>query len=138
MRWHRLLAVVLATTGLLTTCADSDDASPPTSVLPARTVDSGEVEVTITPIRLDDTGATLQIALDTHSVELSLDMASAAALDIDGTAWPVESWTGDGPGGHHREGELRFIAQGPPFGAARLTITGLPEPIEATWNVGEA
>lgn len=123
---------------LLSGCAGSDDTSAtPTSVLPARTVDAGAVEVKITPTRLDATGATFAITFDTHSVDLSLDPASSAALDVDGTAWPVYGWTGAGPGGHHREGELRFNPQGPASGTARLTISGLPEPVEASWALSQ-
>ena len=93
--------------------------------------------MTITPIRLDDVGAIFEIVLDTHSVELSLDMAASASLEVDGNAWVVEGWDGSGPGGHHREGELRFTAQSSPSGTARLTIQGLPEPVEASWDIGD-
>lgn len=126
----------LAVTVLLTACSGSSAESPTSSVLPTRNVESGSVEVTITPTRFDATGATFAITLDTHSVDLSVDLAASAALDVDGTAWTVAGWTGTGPGGHHREGELAFTAPGPPSGTATLRISGLPEPVEATWDIG--
>ena len=36
-----------------------------------------EIEVTITPVRLDDTGATFHIVLGTHSVEATGDMGGS-------------------------------------------------------------
>lgn len=132
----RSLLVVAA--GLLGACAGSEDTSrTPTPVLPARMVDAGDVEVNITPTRLDATGATFAVSFDTHSVELSLDPAASATLDVDGTTWPVDRWTGAGPGGHHREGELHFSAAGPASGTAHLTISGLPKPVEATWALSQ-
>ena len=90
----------------------------------------------ITPIRFDASGATFSIVLDTHSGDLSLDLTTSAMLDVGGTAWINAGWTGDGPGGHHRQVEVQFSSQGPAKGTATLTITGLPEPIEATWELG--
>jgi hypothetical protein len=144
----RLFAVSLVLAGTLAACGDSSSSapassSPPASAgapasagLPARALAAGEVEVKITPTRLDDKGATFAIVLDTHSADLSVDLTTAAVLDVGGTAWAVEGWTGDPPGGHHREGELSFTAKGPATGTASLTIAGLPEPVETTWDLG--
>ena len=136
MRRLSLLAAVLIMTGVLGACGDTNDTSPVISALPVREVDSGAVEVKITPIQLDAAGAAFAIVLDTHSVDLSLDLAAAATLDVDGTEWTVEGWDGSGSGGHHRQGTLRFTPQGPASGTARLTISGLPEPVETAWNLG--
>lgn len=133
MRHRHLLAIALAAAGLLTACGSSSS-TPSSSVLPTRKLDVGAVEVAITPTQLDNIGATFTIALDTHSVDLSLDVAAAATLVVNGKTWPVQGWSGSSAGGHHREGELRFAAAGPPSGTVRLTITGLPEPVEAVWD----
>lgn len=93
-----------------------------------------DVDVKIGPRQLDDQGAVFTITLDTHFVELSADV-TRASLAVGDTEWPVEGWSGDGPGGHHREGELRFRAGGPAAGTATLTIPGLPEPVEVTWDL---
>lgn len=103
--------------------------------LAERTLKAGEVDVKIEPTRLDADGATIKITLDTHSVELSMELAGSARLEVGGTAWEVAGWTGDGPGGHHREGELRFTPSGPARGSARLTLSGFPEPVEASWTL---
>lgn len=142
MRRRLIVAAgVLVTAGLvLAACSRGDEGgtSEPgrTAGLARRTIRAGEVDVTLEPIRLDAGGAVFEVVLDTHSVELSMDLAAAARLEVGGTTWKVAGWRGDGPGGHHRKGELRFTATGPPQGTVRLTLSGLPEPVEATWNLG--
>jgi hypothetical protein len=128
-RRTHLLAIALAITGTLAACSDSSTSAPVASVLPVRKVEAGAVEVIITPMLIDSSGATFSIVLDTHSADLSVDLTTSAALDA--------GWTGDGPGGHHRTGEIQFTAQGPATGTATLTISGLPEPVEAAWELAE-
>lgn len=110
-----------------------DDRGP--SRFPTRTQEAGAVTVQATIRRLDPAGATARIVFDTHTVELDLDVATAATLTVRGTTWPTEGWDGDGPGGHHREGDLRFAAAGPPDGEAVLTVAGLSEPLAFRWAV---
>lgn len=119
-------AVVLAACG-------RDDPPVAAAGLDTRTVTVGEVEVSITPTRVDETGASFAVVFDTHSVELDLDVADAVALTVDGQAWTDPAWDGAGPGGHHREGTLTFTAAGPANGDAVLTIEGLDEPVTAHW-----
>jgi hypothetical protein len=73
---------------------------------------SGEVSVSVIP---DFTkGVDLTISMDTHAGELSADMMRAAVFeDEDGTVHLPTAWEGDPPGGHHREGILRFGAFSP-------------------------
>jgi len=106
------------------------------SSLPPQVVSAGGVDVTIEPIRLDDTGAVFLVTLDTHSVDLGVDLARVATLAVDGIEWLEPSWSGDPPGGHHRQGELSFEPAGSASGTATLTIAGFPEPLEAAWSVG--
>ena len=142
MRRRLILAIsAVAIAGLaLAACDgssdDSDDASGQAAGLAERTVKAGEVDVKIEPTQLDTDGATFKIVLDTHAVELSMDIARSARLEVGDTAWDVAGWTGDGPGGHHREGELRFTASGPARGTARLTLSGFPGPVAASWALG--
>lgn len=105
------------------------------SGLDVQQVEAGEVDVTIDPVELDDEGAAFEITFDTHSVELDADVMRAT-LVVAGSEWPVMNWNGDGPGGHHREGTLRFRAMGPPKGEAVLALAGLPGPVEVRWVVG--
>ena len=128
--------VVAAGAVFLVTRSDDHDPSIDTkaSGLESRTVTAGEVDVKIEPLQLDDGGAAFKIILDTHSVELDADL-TRARLDVDGRAWSVDGWSGDGPSGHHREGELRFRPAGAATGTATLTILELPKPVEASWEL---
>ena len=115
--------------------SDSDNGATTNS--PAnRTVKAGSVTVKLELRQLDADGAVFKIIFDTHEVELDQDMVRQTRLVVGETPWPAVAWSGDGPGGHHREGELRFTAAGPAAGVATLSIDGLPEPASATWNVG--
>lgn len=53
------------------------------------------------------------VALDTHSAELDDDLVKSAVLVVDGKELRPVSWTGAGPGGHHREGTLNFTGLPP-------------------------
>jgi hypothetical protein len=108
----------------------------PSPSLPARTVAAGAVTVKILPRQLDARGAVFKVSFDTHSVDLNQDLARQARLTVGGTTWPVAGWSGGGPGGHHREGNLSFNAIGTAVGTATLSIDGLPGPVTATWDVG--
>ena len=101
-----------------------------------RTIEAGSVTVKLQLRRLDGDGAVFEIIFDTHDVELDQDMVQEARLVVGETPWPTAEWSGDGVGGHHREGELRFTAAGPAEGLATLSIDGLPEPLSATWDIG--
>lgn len=140
LRLTRLVAATAVTLGavaLLDAC--SDDRAPDDArgdgALAARTFEAGEVTVKLTPDRIDAEGATFDVVLDTHSVELDLDVAAHARLVVDGTPWTGATWTGAGPGGHHREGSLRFTAAGASAGTVELVIDGLPAPVRAAWNL---
>lgn len=134
-RHLRLLTVSVLALVTIGGCASVSSKAPSNTVLPSRSLTAGAVNVVITPTRLDATGATFAISLDTHSADLSLDLTTAAKLDVNGTTWAVDRWTGATGGGHHRAGNLTFTVQGPPTGTVHLTITGLPGPIDATWQI---
>lgn len=136
MNRRRLIVLILVLVLAMLGVSCSDTTSPAVAgVLPTRTLDAGSVDITITPTRFDAQGATFAIVLDTHAVELSMDLAASAVLDVGGQRWPVAGWSGDGPGGHHRAGELRFDQAGAARGMARLTIAGFPKPVEAAWDL---
>lgn len=108
----------------------------PVPALATKTVDAGAVTVKIDPVRIDTGGAEFTVSFDTHSVALDLDVARNATLTVAGTPWGGATWSGDGPGGHHRTGTLRFAAAGAAQGSAVLSIGGLPGPVTATWALG--
>ena len=101
--------------------------------LSARSVDAGGVEITFQPESVTDAGAIFSIAFDTHSVELSMDPATIANLQVGGIEWPVDNWKGDPAGGHHRSGILAFVAAGPVEGEITINLEGFSAPAAATW-----
>jgi hypothetical protein len=105
-----------------------------TTGLPERTVQAGEVEISLTPLTLDASGAVFQVTLDTHSGALDLDLASSARLRVDDRAGDGATWDEQGPGGHHREGTLRFTTPVPAGANVELRITGLPADAIASWT----
>jgi hypothetical protein len=89
----------------------------------------GMVEVAVSPVNLLNPGETLvfEISMNTHSVDLSMDLATLATLSTD-TGKTAEALKWDAPsGGHHVSGKLSFPAKvnGNALldGAKRLTLT---------------
>lgn len=119
---------------------------PPTAVQNdlSRTDEQGVVVVIVTPLNLDQSAETLDfdVALDTHSIDLSMDLAQMAELSTDkGVVIKPIKW--DAPmGGHHVAGTLSFPAKMDGIsvlaGATTLTITmkdvAAPERI-FTWQM---
>jgi len=94
----------------------------------ARTDNEGAVTLVVTPLNLGNPGATLDfdVAMNTHSVDLSMDLTTLATLTTD-TGRAVQAIRWDAPqGGHHVEGKLSFPASvdGASLlqGAAKLTL----------------
>lgn len=134
----RPLLVVVAVTvvvGIVGACGGSSETERSGNGLAAKKVTIDGLDVTVTPVRLDAGGAEFKVAFDTHTEAPGIDVAANSALVIGGTPWTNGTWSGDGPGGHHRAGTLRFGAAGPARGAARLTISGLDRPVEANWEL---
>jgi hypothetical protein len=111
-------------------------ASPVALIIPSGTqVDAqGAVEVAITPQgdRFADTGRLVfEVAMNTHSVDLSMDLAQLATLETDtGLVLPAAAWSGGA--GHHVTGYLEFdLPQGDGFdqlaraGRWLLTLRGV-------------
>jgi hypothetical protein len=95
----------------------------------SRSDEQGAVKVDITPVNLDHPGQTIdfEVSMNTHSVDLSMDLASLATLTTDtGSTVQAMTWAGPG-GGHHVSGKLSFPAtvNGKPVlqNAAELTLT---------------
>ena len=87
-----------------------EDASASNSL--TRSDAQGAVTVNVTPANLDNPSDQLEfdVALETHSVDLSMDLATLATLTTD-TGLTVQATTWDAPrGGHHVEGKLLFPA----------------------------
>jgi hypothetical protein len=83
------------------------------------------VTVKVTPKDVAPGSATwvFAVVLDTHSQDLSDDLVkSSTLLDARGGRQAPLAWEGAPPGGHHREGMLRFKSLGPAPGAFELQI----------------
>ena len=78
------------------------------------------------------------IVLDTHSQALDDDLAKSAVLVVDGRELAPLGWTGAAPGGHHREGQLRFTMPGQLPAAVELRIQRPQEaaPRVLRWDAG--
>ena len=97
--------------------------------LPELTDNQGAVAVIVKPLDLgsQDEKLTFEVALNTHSVDLSMDLAALATLTTD-TGYTVQADVWDAPrGGHHVSGTLSFPASvdGKAIldGATKLTLT---------------
>lgn len=121
-----LLPLLLTTALVLAACSAPASASDQASAEPApvseevasannsltRSDVQGAVTVNVTPLNLDNPSDELEfdIALETHSVDLSMDLATIATLTTD-TGITVQATKWDAPrGGHHVEGTLIFPA----------------------------
>ncbi len=65
------------------------------------------------------------VTMDTHTKPLDDDLTKTAVLlDDGGRRYMPLSWQGDKPGGHHRQGVLRFPAPSEPVKSFELQIQG--------------
>jgi hypothetical protein len=95
----------------------------------AQTSAEGAVTIIVTPLNLNGAADTLEfeVAMDTHSVELDMDLAALSSLSADnGLVADPSGW--DAPsGGHHVSGILSFprTVQGKALleGTATVTLT---------------
>jgi len=130
-RASRLVAAVGAATLLVVSVGPASAARR----LPTKAAEVDGVTIEVSPRKVNVHGATIAISLDTHERELDTKLAQQSSLTVDGTAWPVIVYEGDPPGGHHREGTLRFRGAGRVSGSMRLVIKGLGRRVEFSWRL---
>ncbi len=104
-------------------------AAPQSTSDPTRVDEQGMVAVVVKPINLDSPSDTLEfeVGLNTHSVDLSMDLAALSTLTTDtGISVQATKWDAE-RGGHHVGGRLIFPANkdGKPVldDASKLTLT---------------
>jgi hypothetical protein len=100
-----------APTSRQTIPAGIDPFAPPAGDL-MRIDQQGAVIVEVTPVDLSGDAHELEfeVAMNTHSVDLSLDLAGLSTLRTDtGLSVAATQWSGP-PGGHHVSGKLTFPA----------------------------
>ena len=105
-----------------------------------RTNASGGVTVKVTPKVLAPDAPTWEFAvvLDTHSQDLADDLTKAAAIVAPGGArYSPVAWDGAPPGGHHREGVLRFqpVTPAPPAVELQIQRPGESAPRIFRWDL---
>ena len=105
--------------------------------LPPQTSSQSGVTVKVTPRSLAGAEWEFEVVFDTHSQELKDDLLKIAVLVSDGGPASVPAgWLGDGPGGHHRKGVLRFKASASPATLElRLQRPGEPAPRVFRWKL---
>ncbi|MBK8903519.1 MAG: hypothetical protein IPM53_20210 [Anaerolineaceae bacterium] len=126
--------------------ASESTAPEETAVLDTAVDEQGAVSVAVTPVDLSLEAATLafEVVMDTHSVDLSMDLAELATLTTDnGRTVSATLWDAV-PGGHHVSGMLTFpaVVEGTAVleGAAELTLTltGVDSPSRTfTWSLNQ-
>ncbi|MBE2199519.1 MAG: hypothetical protein IAE79_12975 [Anaerolinea sp.] len=145
MKRTPLSIVGLLLVAFLAACGAEPAAQPPVVSAAENAVDStapvqtavwetiideqGAVSVAITPLNLSANAPTLdfEVVLDTHSVDLSMDLMTLATLTADnGRSVTATLWDAV-PGGHHVSGILSFPADAAGTavleGASQLTLT---------------
>lgn len=98
------------------------------------------VTVAITPQNLAASAKSwdFKVVLDTHSQDLTDDLVrTAVLLDDKGAKHAPTAWEGAGPGGHHREGVLRFDPVSPRPRSIELLIrrAGETAPRSFRWEL---
>lgn len=106
--------------------------------------DQGAVEVAITPLNLNapDGSLNFDVGLNTHSVDLSMDLAPLTTLEAD-NGLGVQAVLWEAPrGGHHVSGVLSFpitvdgtsLLEGASYLTLRIRDVDAPERV-FTWNL---
>jgi hypothetical protein len=117
----------LLVTGLIVAVAYSASAS---NLSTQESVAHG-VTVVVTPLDVS-AGAEaweFKVTFDTHSKDLGDDLVKSAVLvDAAGARFAATNWEGAPPGGHHREGVLRFKSLTPQPKSIELQILRSAEP----------
>lgn len=123
--------IVIAVLGIVVASTISSEKREVTTkkVLETQTSDAAGVTVAVTPKEISTSIQTwdFEVSLNTHSVELNEDLVSEAILiDQNANIYKPIAWEGDSPGGHHREGVLRFhvISPLPTFVELKIVAGG--------------
>ncbi len=94
------------------------------SAAPAQSSSERGVTVKVTPRPVPQGAAEWEfsVVLDTHSEDLGDDLLKTAVLLADGREIKPSQWVGGAPGGHHREGVLKFPAPEPAATSIEIRI----------------
>ncbi|TAK48824.1 MAG: hypothetical protein EPO27_05710 [Betaproteobacteria bacterium] len=124
--------LISSTLALLALFALSIGAPAAANLAPQSSSQSG-VTVKVTPQSLAGAEWAFELVFETHTQDLKDEPLKSAVLVVDGGAPSAATdWKGDGPGGHHRKGTLRFKA---PAGSAANVELRLQRPAESAPRV---
>ena len=116
---NRLIGFFILLSAILFAVAGAQAASK----LTPQSSREGGVAVQVTPLTTSGKAWEFEFSINTHSVELSEDLAKAVLLVADGgAAYAPVAWEGAPSGGHHRKGVLRFKAISPQPQAIELRL----------------
>ena len=109
--------------------------------LQTQSVTIGTVIYKVTPKTVTQSAATweFEVVLNTHTGELDQDLTQFIRMvDDEGNQYQATKWEGDLPGGHHREGTLKFspITPRPAFIKLNIQTTDSTGKISLRWNLG--
>lgn len=131
------------------TPAANTPSTPDTGAADSQIAEAGGVTVQVTPLNLNDpqgTALNFAVAMDTHSVDLGVDLAQLATLRSGGQEVMATEWQAPAGGGHHVAGTLVFPAidaQGRPVLQGSATVTLLIRNLAGTplrtftWTLGD-
>lgn len=107
----------------------NSSAQTSTSAFQTKSNSGGSVTVDVKPTALEAGQAiAFDIAMNTHSVDLSDDMTKITILrDDSGKEYKPTAWQGGEPGGHHRAGTLTFVPLSSKPKYVELVIRGLAQ-----------
>lgn len=116
---HLVAVAVVAVTAAAWTPGAHAQTQPPA----AQSSAENGVTIKVTPKSVGAaSGLEFAVVFDTHSEQLDDDLVQSTVLLVDGKELRPQSWMGAGPGGHHREGVLKFAALPPTSQAVELRI----------------
>ncbi len=135
MMKHALSAVIVLAMLVVIAPASGAGLAPQTS-------DENGVKIVVIPGDLSNSATVwnFEVVLETHTHPLVDEMAEASALVANGKSYPPLVWIGSPPGGHHRQGRLRFMAvtPQPQVIELRIHLNGEPTPRTFKWSLSEA
>lgn len=123
-----MTAALLVTVTVLWSSSAHAASSDIESTLEEKTSREGAVTVKVTPRSLAPgaQGWDFDVTLDTHTQPLTEDLVDATTLiDAAGNVHAPIGWEGDPPGGHHRQGLLRFRPPTGDQGVVELRMQGV-------------
>jgi len=112
--------------------------------MPTRTDEQGAIVVEVTPLELERTADSIEfeVSLNTHSVDLSMDLAPLSTLTTDTGLMVSASLWDAARGGHHVRGRLIFPATKDGIAVLRdasgmtLAIEGVDAPVRVfEWDL---